>query len=429
MLRRQMDEAIEAHRTIKPMTLYRGFGNIAFEKLTNRDGVLRDKAFFSTTRSSSVAREHADGGYVAKVELPAGSPAYAYHKNDPQAEVVLPRGSQFKLVGVDHEKKVWTFAPVRKAKTGDKDFEEGKHKRDGGKFSVSAGAGAAAKPAGRAPLAPAAGTGKDRTHADGSALPPHIAALKLPPAWTDVHYSADPGAALLAQGKDAKGRLQSVYSAAFSATQAKAKFERVKALAIAYPAIAAQNAQAMRSANPKTRDAADCLDLVMQTGIRPGSDDDTGADKKAYGATTLKGEHVVSGPDGTRLQFTGKKGVSLDIKIDDPKLAAALAERAKKAGPDGALFPNVTDKSLLDHTHTMGDGSFRTKDFRTHLGTETAAKMVRSMPVPADAKAHKAAVMTVAKAVAAKLGNTPVVSLQSYIAPEVFSSWGVAHAG
>ena len=181
---------------------------------------------------------------------------------------------------------------------------------------------------------------------------------------------------------------------------------------------------AQRSASPKTRDAADCLDLVMQTGIRPGSDNDTGADKKAYGATTLKGQHVVTDAGGTRLQFTGKKGVSLDIPIEDPKLAATLQERAKKAGPDGALFPNVTDKSLLDHTHTMGDGSFRTKDFRTHLGTETAAKLVAAMPAPTDAKAHKAAVMAVAKQVAAKLGNTPVIAIASYIAPEVWSAWG-----
>ena len=314
--------------------------------------------------------------------------------------------------------------------TGDADFEERAHPRDGGKFSHTAGAGAAAKVAkpARAALSPAAGTGKDRTHANGTALPPHIAALKLPPAWTDVHYSADPNASLLAQGKDSKGRLQSVYSAEFSATQAKAKFGRVKALAIQFPAIQAQNAVAQRSANPKVRDAADCLDLIMQTGIRPGSDDDTGAAKKAYGATTLKGEHVVTDDNGTSLKFVGKKGVSLDIKIEDPKLAAALQDRAKKAGPDGSLFPNVTDKSLLDHTHTMGDGSFKTKDLRTHLGTKTAAELVRSMPVPTDAKSHKAAVMAVAKQVAAKLGNSAAIALQSYIAPETWASWGAAHA-
>jgi hypothetical protein len=40
----------------------------------------------------------------------------------------------------------------------------------------------------------------------GEALPKHIEALKIPPAWTDVTFSPDPKADLLATGKDSKGR-------------------------------------------------------------------------------------------------------------------------------------------------------------------------------------------------------------------------------
>ena len=259
-------------------------------------------------------------------------------------------------------------------------------------------------------------------------MPAHIEALKLPPAWSDVKFAADPKADLLAQGKDAKGRVQSVYSAAFAANNSAAKFARVENLIQQFGDIQKQNAAAMASNDPKVKDAGDCFNLVMLTGVRPGSEDDTGAKKQAFGATTLQGQHVVTDPDGTYLRFIGKDGVSLNLKMNDPGLVAMLSARAQTAGPDGKLFPNVTDKSLLAHCHTMGDGTFKVKDMRTHLGTTTAARLVQSMPVPADAKQYRAAVMTVAKQVAAKLGNTPVIALQSYISPTIFASWSAAHA-
>ena len=266
-----------------------------------------------------------------------------------------------------------------------------------------------------------------RVQSNGSALPEHIAKLKIPPAWTDVKYSVDPSAGLLAIGKDAKGRRQAIYSAEFSASQAAAKFARIKALMDDFPLIEKQNAKAQRADNPKMRDAADCLMLIMEMGVRPGSEADTGAKVKAYGATTLEGRHVVRGDDDTvHLTFTGKKGVSLDLPVENKALAANLLERAKKSGPDGKLFGGVTDKGLLDYTHTLGGGGFKTKDFRTRLGTAIAHSQVQTRTPPKSEKEYRRAVMEVARAVAAKLGNTPVIALQSYIAPEVFSEWRMA---
>ena len=47
---------------------------------------------------------------------------------------------------------------------------------------------------------------------EGVAIPPHIAAMKLPPALTDVMVDTDPEAELRAKGRDVKGRWQSFYS-------------------------------------------------------------------------------------------------------------------------------------------------------------------------------------------------------------------------
>ena len=264
-----------------------------------------------------------------------------------------------------------------------------------------------------------------RVQSDGSPLPAHIEKLKLPPGWSDVKYSNDPKADLLAQGKDAKGRVQSVYSKAFSATNAAAKFERINELLKQHSGIQAQNERDRQSADPKLKDSADCSWLIMEMGIRPGSDDDTGADKKAYGATNLKGEHVVAEGEDAYLRFTGKKGVSLNLKVSNPDIAHMLKERSAAAGSEGALFPETDNKKLLDYTHTLGDGSFKTKDFRTRLATDTAYKEVSAIPAPKNQKEYKEAVKKVAVKVSSLLGNTPTIALQSYINPVVFSSWNM----
>lgn len=258
---------------------------------------------------------------------------------------------------------------------------------------------------------------------DGSPLPEHIQKLVIPPAWTDVKINPDPDGDLLAMGRDAKGRLQPIYSERFAQSQAEAKFMRVQQLAHEFEAISKQNDKDRRSKDERKRDSADCAFLIMRTGLRPGSDDDTGAEKKAYGATTLEGKHVVIEGGKVFLRFTGKKGVSLNLEMDDPEVVKMLKKRKKEAGEDGKLFSKTHDKALLDYTHTLDGGHFKTKDFRTHMGTHTAMKEVAAMEKPKNEKEYKKAVMAVAKKVSAKLGNTPTMALQAYINPVVFADW------
>jgi DNA topoisomerase-1 len=300
------------------------------------------------------------------------------------------------------------------------EFVESEHPRDtDGKFGSGGGSG-------RAALTQTKTEGGKRTQVSGAPLPAHIESLKLPPAWTDVRYSDDPKADLLAVGKDSKGRVQSVYSETFSATQAAAKFDRIEELRGKFGYISDQNANAQRSDNPKIKDSADCLDLIMKMGVRPGSETDTGAKVKAYGATTLEGRHVVVGQDGVSLRFIGKKGVALNLKVNDEGLAEMLAERAMTAGQTGKLFPATDDKTLLAHVHTLNGGGFKTKDFRTHVGTSTAYALVAKQSPPKTMADYKKAVMAVATAVSRRLGNTPVIALQSYISPAVFAEWRAA---
>ena len=264
-----------------------------------------------------------------------------------------------------------------------------------------------------------------RVTASGGALPAHVVALKIPPAWTDVTFSPDPKAALQATGKDVKGRRQAIYSAAFSAKQAAAKFSRINELNGKINDINSQNEKLRKSSDTKQAAAADCTKLIIATGIRPGSEGDTGAEKKAYGATTLEGKHVVVDGVNVTLKFVGKKGVPLSLLVDDPDVAKMIIARKKAAGDNGQLF-GINENTLLDHVHTLDGGSFKTKDFRTLLGTRTAMSEVSKAKAPTNMAEYKKAVMAVAKVVSTKLGNTPTIALQSYISPSVFASWRIA---
>lgn len=264
-----------------------------------------------------------------------------------------------------------------------------------------------------------------RVMADGSPLPAHIQKLPIPPAWKSVRVNPDPKAKHLVVGKDSKGRPVGIMNEVFKKTNAIQKYSRVRALERAYDSIVKENEANRKSADPVIREAADCLHVIMKTGIRPGSTADTKADVQAYGATTLEGRHVkVSGGEVT-LNFVGKKGVSLSIPIADRATATMLRKRALASGTRGKLF-DTDQGTLLRYSKSLNGGAgFKTKDFRTRLANEVAAAEMRKINAPADKKSYIKSVKAVAKAVAAKLGNTATVCLQSYINPLVFQKWSV----
>src|SRR5690348_11709624 len=98
----------------------------------------------------------------------------------------------------------------------------------------------------------------------------------------------------------------------------------------------------------------------MSMGLRPGSVEDKGAYKKAFGATTLEGRHVVETSDGVRLKFIGKKGLSIDLLVKDPHMSSMLKTRARQAGSGGLLFPHTSSTSLLKYVSSLDGGGFKT---------------------------------------------------------------------
>lgn len=255
--------------------------------------------------------------------------------------------------------------------------------------------------------------------ASGRKLPKHMKNVRIPPAWSGVHVNEEENAKVWAQGQDKKGKTQTIYNPSYVEHQEEVKFKRIQKLDKEFSEIEQKN-ESFRNA-PKTRDSADCLKLIMHTGLRPGGSETKG-DKKAYGATTLQGKHVVQLQKGTYLRFVGKKGVNINIKVDDPVVSNMLASRSKKAGSNGSLFPDTSAHKLLDHVHSLG-GKIKVKDFRTLLANRLAIAHISSLPSPKNEKQLKNSMKVVAVAVAERLGNTPSVALKSYINPVVWKKW------
>ena len=255
----------------------------------------------------------------------------------------------------------------------------------------------------------------------GSEIPEHVKKLGIPPAWKNVRVAPGLEHDLQAIGEDSKGRIQRIYSDEATKKAADAKFARNSELLKKQGDIFEQNEKNLKSEDFNTRENAACMKLIQQTGIRPGSEADTGAEKKAYGATTLEGRHIVVDKDfSVRLKFVGKNGVDLDIPVEDKDLAQMLKDRKARYGDDNKLF-GTNDASLRDYSHKLDGGSFKPKDFRTLKGTNTAIEEIDKNPARASTfKEYKQRVMEIAKRVSEKLGNTPQIALQSYINPSVF---------
>ena len=237
---------------------------------------------------------------------------------------------------------------------------------------------------------------------------------KVPPGWTDLWVNKDPKGHVQVKCVDSKGRRIGIYHQDHNDGKSREKFERMKVFAYAHAKVMKQI-----QADMATKEEAKVLYLISQTGFRMGSDSDTGAEKQAYGASTLQSDHVVVTGDTATFNFTGKKGVGITHTIKDKKIAAMIQ------GKKGRLF-DTTDQAVRSYMAQITDGKFTPKDFRTFVANEEALRVMDTMPEPKSAKEAHKAILAVCDAVAAKLGNTRTVAKASYIAPEIWRIWNHA---
>jgi DNA topoisomerase-1 len=251
-----------------------------------------------------------------------------------------------------------------------------------------------------------------------------LKALVIPPAWTNVRLNPDPKGELQAKGVDAKGRDVSMYSAEHAAQASAEKFARLNEFnKVAMDTKAAAIKDMNNAALPaRTRDAAAIVALIAETGFRPGSDRNTGAEKQAYGASNLLGSHVTVAGDKISFNFTGKKGVDQVHDVVSRDLARYIQGRKDEVG-NSRLF-RVDENQARDYLKSKAGDNFKLKDYRTWNGTVTAIRAIAGMKAPTTKTEYTKSRVAVGKIVSAKLGNNYNEALKSYIAPEVFHKWG-----
>jgi DNA topoisomerase-1 len=207
-------------------------------------------------------------------------------------------------------------------------------------------------------------------------------------------------------GVDSKGRRVRLYDKTHKKAASDKKFNRIRRLEIAYPKILNKIENDVNSNDLEKRENARAAYVIVNTGLRPGSEKDTKGDVQAYGVTTLEKNQVKTDGRNVNFKFVGKKGVLIEKKIVDSRMARIIKEQ--KEVPGKQLFPNVSDASLRRYFRTHG--KYSTKDYRTLRANQLAKRLIKK----------GATDKQVIEGVAKDLSNTPGVSKSAYVDPEAF---------
>lgn len=256
-----------------------------------------------------------------------------------------------------------------------------------------------------------------------------IKKLVIPPAWSEVHISADPNGHVQATGLDDKGRKQYIYHQAWIDYNQKSKFESMKKFGEVLPTLRETVAAHMRQHElTRERVLATVVWLLENTFIRVGNQ--TYADSnQSYGLTTMRTKHVDVEGNTIKFSFKGKSHVYHELDIRHPRVAQTI--KACIELPGYQIFKYVEDgkrhkvdsAQVNEYLKEISGESFSAKDFRTWGGTVLAGDTLykigqTDLELPAE-KAITQAVTTVAE----HLGNTVAVSRQYYIHPKIITSF------
>jgi DNA topoisomerase I len=261
-----------------------------------------------------------------------------------------------------------------------------------------------------------------------------IRAIVIPPAWKDVWICPSPEGHIQAIGRDARGRKQYRYHAAWTAARDEAKFDRMLAFAEALPAIRRQTALDLkRPPLSRERVLATVVRLLERTLIRIGNDE-YARQNHSYGLTTLQNRHVRVKGSHVTFEFRAKSGIYQHVDLKDPQLARSV--KLCQELPGQKLFEYVdSDKQLQtvdssdvnEYLRQIAGEDFTAKDFRTWAGTVLAAcalcAVARERPDVRSKTGRNKQIVAAIDRVAKALGNTRSVCRKCYVHPAILDSY------
>jgi DNA topoisomerase-1 len=262
---------------------------------------------------------------------------------------------------------------------------------------------------------------------DDPVLKERIAALAIPPAWTDVWICPFPNGHIQATGVDAAGRRQYLYHPTWREQKDRVKFDRALSLAESLPVARRQVTMDLRGPEPtKTRALAAAFRMLDTANLRVGSEQYAEANG-SFGLSTLRCSHATVSGDTVHLEFPSKSGQEWSSTITDPDLASVV-RGLKRRGPrarllafrdDAGTWHPLRPADINAYVRERTGGDFTAKDFRTLAGTAAAAvSLAKRGPTPTKSTRTRAVAQAMRDAADA-LGNTPSIARKSYVDPRI----------
>ena len=256
-----------------------------------------------------------------------------------------------------------------------------------------------------------------------------INALAIPPAYENVWICPLPDGHLQATARDARGRKQYRYHAAWTAVRDATKYKNLLSFGHALPRIRRQVERDMKIPGlTQDKVIAVLVRLLEITLIRIGGREYARANK-SYGLTTLTRRHTTVAGSRFRFRFQGKSGVAHDVTVTDRRVARIIKQCLDIPGQqlfqyldaDGAKHP-VDSGAVNAYLRSAGGGEYTAKHYRTWAGSVMAYAALQTRQCEDERRARQEAV-DVIKGVSKRLANTPAVCRACYVHPAIMEAY------
>ena len=259
----------------------------------------------------------------------------------------------------------------------------------------------------------------------GAATLARIRAIAIPPAWTEVWICPDAHGHIQAVGRDAAGRRQYRYHAAFRRQRDTGKFDRLIRFGDVLPRVRRRvRADLAQRGLPREKVLAAVVALLELTSLRVGNQE-YAALNRSFGLSTLRDRHARISGSTIRLRFRGKGGRTEERTVIDRRLAAVVLRCQELPGQElfqyeddsGSARP-IASEDVNDYIRdAAGDPTFSAKDFRSWTATVAAFRALRAGLDAGDVGSARSRLMAALRRTAEELGNTVAVTRASYVHP------------
>jgi DNA topoisomerase-1 len=257
-----------------------------------------------------------------------------------------------------------------------------------------------------------------------------IDALRVPPAWRDVHVAASPGHSIQAWGYDARGRKQYRYHERAVERRDLRKYHRMRQLAKSLPRVReVLRADAARNTLTRATVAATVLRLISESFCRVGGER-YAQENGTYGITTLRKSHVSIAGECVVLSYLGKGYKNQRQVVVGRELAKLVARQLRTPGArlfryrtEEGTWRDLTARDVNNYVHERLGPHYSAKDFRTWGGTLRAATVLAELGAARNDREAKRNVAVAMRLVASELGNTPTICRKSYVHPIVIARY------